>query len=368
MTKQLYLSNTLEATVLEVKVTEGHGHTIDVILSNGILREGDRIVLCGLNGPIVTQIRALLTPQPMRELRVKSAYVHHKEIKAAMGVKIAAHDLEKAVAGSRLLRDGDLEELKKECMKDLTDMFSSVESKGVCVQASTLGSLEALLSFLKDSKIPVSGINVGPIYKKDVMRASIMVTTAKEFATILAFDVKVDKDAQELAEEMGVKIFTADIIYHLFDQFTAYMNNIKEERKKEKATLAIWPCILKIVPGCIFNKKDPIILGVDVVEGSVKIGTPICIPSKDCLLLGKVQGIENNHKPVQIAKKGQQVAIRIEDSDGTVMAGRQFGESDELCSKISRQSIDVLKELFRADVSRDEWLLIKKLKTMLHID
>jgi translation initiation factor 5B len=167
---------------------------------------------------------------------------------------------------------------------------------------------------------------------------------------------------------MGVKIFTADIIYHLFDQFTAYMNNIKEERKKEKAALAIWPCILKIVPGCIFNKKDPIILGVDVVEGSVKIGTPICIPSKDCLLLGKVQGIENNHKPVQIAKKGQQVAIRIEDSDGTVMAGRQFGESDELCSKISRQSIDVLKELFRADVTRDEWLLIKKLKTMLHID
>lgn len=71
MTERLMYLSELECTVLEVKVIEGLGTTIDVVLSNGILHEGDRIVVCGLNGPIVTQVRALLTPQPMRELRIK---------------------------------------------------------------------------------------------------------------------------------------------------------------------------------------------------------------------------------------------------------------------------------------------------------
>ena len=71
MVKKLMLSTIVECTVLEVKAIEGLGTTIDVVLVNGSLNRGDTIVVCGVNGPIVTQIRALLTPQPLRELRVK---------------------------------------------------------------------------------------------------------------------------------------------------------------------------------------------------------------------------------------------------------------------------------------------------------
>ena len=34
--------------------------------------------------------------------------------------------------------------------------------------------------------------------------------------------MKVERDAQDLADREGLTIFTADIIYHLFDKFTAY--------------------------------------------------------------------------------------------------------------------------------------------------
>lgn len=102
--------NVFDCTVLEVKVIEGLGTTIDVVLVNGIMKVHDTIVLQGFNGAIVTQVRALLTPHPLREMRVKADYIHHKEIRGAMGIKISAPGLEHAIAGSELLRpSGDAE-------------------------------------------------------------------------------------------------------------------------------------------------------------------------------------------------------------------------------------------------------------------
>ncbi|KAG0695785.1 hypothetical protein DFH29DRAFT_1005150 [Suillus ampliporus] len=356
----MYLSE-LECTVLEVKVVEGLGTTIDVVLSNGILHEGDKIIVCGLNGPIVTQ----------------SAYVHHKEVKAALGVKLVAPDLDKAVAGSRLLvvgPDDDEEAMLDEVMSDLTSLLNSVDKsgRGVCVQASTLGSLEALLDFLKVSKIPVSGVNIGPVHKKDVMRAATMLEKAKELAVILCFDVPVDKDTEKLAEEMGIKVFKADIIYHLFDAFTAYNNEMMEAKRRDAAPQAVWPCRLKIIAA--FCKRDPIILGVDILDGTLRVGTPLCVVTvdpttqkKDIINLGKVTSLEINHKSFDIVKKSQTgggVAVKIEHAvyESGKMFGRHFDEKNELFSHITRQSIDVLKTSFKADVSNEEWLLIKALK------
>ena len=65
------------------------------------------------------------------------------------------------------------------------------------MQASTIGSLEALLEFLyTTAKIPVTAVNIGPIHKKDILKAQkALVSPLKEYATILAFDVKVTPEA-----------------------------------------------------------------------------------------------------------------------------------------------------------------------------
>ncbi len=97
-------------------------------------------------------------------------------------------------------------------------------------------------------------MNIGPIHKKDVIKASIMLEHKPEYATILAFDVNLTKEGGEVAKELGVKVrnahhdadlapistpisaasrqvFTAEIIYHLFDKFTAYMADVKKEKQ-----------------------------------------------------------------------------------------------------------------------------------------
>ncbi|CAL4902424.1 unnamed protein product [Urochloa decumbens] len=377
MEEKLTFVDEVQCTVLEVKVVEGHGTTVDVVLVNGILHEGDQIVVCGMQGPIVTTVRALLTPHPMRELRVKGTYLHHKEIRAAQGVKISAQGLEHAIAGTALYvlgPDDDLDRLKDAVMEEMTRVRSRIDKsgEGVYVQASTLGSLEALTEFLKSPavNIPFCDFSIGPVHKKDVMKASVMLERKKEYATILAFDVKVMPDARDLAEESGVKIFVADIIYHLFDQFTAYIKNLKEEKKKESAEEAVFPCVLKIMPNCVFNKKDPIVLGVDVLEGIAKVGTPLCIPTKEFIDIGKIASIEINHKQVDMATKGQKVAIKIiaNNSDEQQRSfGRHFEMEDELVSRISRRSIDILKQNYREDLSMEDWKLVVKLKTILKI-
>lgn len=373
MKKIIFKPDDLDATVFEVKAIQGLGTTLDVILINGSLNEGDKIVLAGYEGAIVTQIRALLVPHPLRELRVKAQYTELKSVNGSIGVKVTGHDLDKAIAGLQLhvaKNESDIERLQAYCMKEFDSAMNKIKcvDRGVYVQASTLGSLEALLEFLKQSKIPYSSVRIGPVVRKDVMKISTMLEHAPTYACILAFDVKVERDAQELADQLGVKIFQAEIIYHLFDKFTAHMEDVKQKQREQYKSIAVFPCKLRILPNCIFNKRDPIVIGVEVLAGKLKQDTPIWVPDKD-VIIGKVTSIQSNHVEKEMAKVGDEVCIKIENtsSDAPKMIGRHFEETDMLISHISRESIDACKNYFRDDLEKSDWQLIMELKKVLRI-
>jgi translation initiation factor aIF-2/yIF-2 len=376
MASKLEVEEELQCTVIEVKTIEGLGTTIDVILVNGTLREGDQIVLAGMGGPIVTTIRALLTPQPMKEMRVKSEYVHHAMINQSMGIKICAPGLEEAVAGTELQvvgPDDDIEELKDNVDDDFDSILNNFEKQGegVYVKASTLGSLEALLDFLQSMKIPVFDVGIGEVFKKDVKKAMVMKEKKHpEYACILCFDVKVNAEAKQQATTDGVQIFTADIIYHLFDKFTQYMDKINADKKQERREEAVFPCVLEIDRNHVFMKKDPILFACTVVGGQLRKGTPICIPEKDNLEIGRVAGIEKDKKPVEKARKGDVVCVKIEQNTGQnhIAYGRHFDATNRLYSKVTRSSIDTLKENFRDEMNKEDWELMVGLKKVFQID
>ncbi|KPA84362.1 putative translation initiation factor IF-2 [Leptomonas pyrrhocoris] len=363
----------LQCTVLEVKPITGYGFTIDVILINGNLHEGNDICLCGQNGPVFTQIRSLLTPKPLREMRVRGEYDHHKSIKAAMGVKIAGNDLEYVVPGTQLLvvKPGDdREKIAEQVMKDATNIhkFLNPDGVGVSVQSSTLGALEALLSFLQEMKIPVASIAIGPIHKRHMVQVLSMKRREPRYAVILAFDVVVSDEARDIAKKNDIDIFEAKIIYHLFDSFTRYINEYESREKERLRAVAVFPVYMKLI-GDAIHATDPIILPVNVERGQLRVGTPISALKKstdEVIPIGRVMSMERDNRPVEVATPGMDVAVKINSGESGVTAGRQFSQEDTLISHISRPSVDAVKK-FADELKPDDIQLLATLIKVLKV-
>lgn len=83
-------------------------------------------------------------------MRVKGALVEHKEVRAAMGVKIVAPGLESAVAGTSLHvvgPDDDEEELKESVMEDMAVRRGDRTDGDAANSALTLLSVAAWSTF-----------------------------------------------------------------------------------------------------------------------------------------------------------------------------------------------------------------------------
>lgn len=130
----------------------------------------------------------------------------------------------------------------------------------------------------------------------------------------------------------------------------------------------MFPSIIKILPQHVFNQKDPIIVGVEIVEGILKVGTPLCVPAIGGLFVGKVTSIEMNGREQDTARKGMSVAIKIvNESNPNITYGRQFDASNSLYSQLTRASIDALKANFKEKLENEDWRLVVKLKKVFNI-
>lgn len=190
------------------------------------------------------------------------------------------HDLEQAQAAvmqeiSNVIHLSNENERDENVDETAIQEISRIQTckEGVYVQAPSLGTLEAIIEHLKTISldVPVSGCNLGPVHKQDVMKATAMLKRKEEYAAILAFDVKVMPEAFDLAAESGVKIFTADTVYKLVDSFTDHITKLNEAKKKQHTAEAVFPCSLKILPNRVYHSKDPIVCDVEVLEGIVKV-------------------------------------------------------------------------------------------------
>ena len=57
---------------------------------------------------------------------------------------------------------------------------------------------------------------------------------------------------------------------------------------------------LQIMKEHVFNMKDPIIVGMEVLEGNLRVGTPLCIPALGGMEIGRVASIEQVTTPCRV--------------------------------------------------------------------
>ena len=371
---KILFRNELKATVMEVKVVEGLGTTVDVILENGKLEEGDKIVIAGFGGNINTSIRTLLTPMPLKEMRVRGEYVHHKCIFASIGVKIAAQGLEDAMPGSPIFLVNTEEHATFICetrnkRHQKPEIFSYINPSGagVHIQSSTIGSLEALLESFKAHSIPVSSYGIGPVCKKEIMKAQRQLDqlNKRQYSTIIAFDVKILPDAQQYSEKVSVKIFQGEIVDKFAETFLKYESTIKhEERLAEgKGKGAVLPCLIRFKK---IIKTNPIISAeIEVMRGVLACGTPLCLVDKDKIDIGVVKSIEVARKSLNEVRScgnnGRSVMVKVkgimEESVRKVVE-----EGDVAASRLSDLSVGLLEEYFMEELEKDDWELVNILK------
>ncbi|MGV8144179.1 MAG: translation initiation factor IF-2 [Methanothermobacter sp.] len=354
---QIETDSPAKGTVLEIKEETGLGVTLDVVIYDGILQKHDVIALTTINDVITTKIRSLLKPRPLEEIREsKKRFQKVDEVVAAAGVKIVAPKIENVISGSPLrVAKSDFDEAKEEILKEIENIKIDTHEMGVLVKADTLGSLEALVNMLKDLKIPIRTADIGDVSRRDVVNASIVKKEDPLHGVIIAFSVKVLPSASEELKNLDVKLFQADVIYKLTEDYEAWLK-AAEERKREKYLEAIIrPAKIRIIPKLVFRNSKPAIAGIEVLGGTVK--KDYSLMREDGSPVGKVESMQDKGDNLKSASKGQKVAMAIKEA----LFGRDFDEGETLYVDIPEKHYKIIESELKGKLSEDELDILQEI-------
>jgi translation initiation factor 5B len=338
-------------TVLEVKEEKGFGKTLDVVLYDGVVREDDQIVVGGENEPIVTTVRALLQPRPLAEIRTESRFETVDEVAAAAGIKIAAPDLDGAMAGApvRVVGDRDVDEVIAEVQAELAEVEVDTADDGVVVKADTLGSLEAMANALQEAEIPIMRAEVGDVAPRDVAVASTAAEDTQR--VILGFNVDVLDDARRQADEDDVTLFTDDVIYQLVEEYEEYVTEIKESQQETVLQNITRPARFQILQDHTFRQSNPAVVGVEVMSGTLQNNSRVVkFDGNEPTRVGELSGIQEQGEDVDEARAGNRVSVAI---DGPTV-GRQIEEGDELWTELPEKHAKILEQELKEEIPMDE--------------
>ncbi len=334
--QRLIITDQGKGMILEIKEVTGLGTTIDTIIYDGVVSRSDYLVIGG-RIPRITKIRALLVPEPMRDIRVEKKFRSIDECRAAIGVKISAPGLDDVIAGSPIKTAKTLEEaeaLLDEVEEEKEDVEIQREAEGLILKADTIGSLEAMINIFR--AYPIREATIGQITKSDIIRAEANGDVLNRL--VIGFNTKISGDMENFAKDKKVKILESNIVYRLLEDYEEWSEKEKEDIRKKELDALTRPAKIKIIPGCVFRTSNPAIVGCEVLGGIIKPNYKLMKDGKE---IGEVKQIQVQGKNVEEAKIGEKVAVSI---IGPTI-GRQIDESDTLYTDIPGEDYKKMLQL-----------------------
>ena len=321
-----------KGTVIEVKKEESVGTTLDTVLYQGILRKGDIIAVNTKAGPAVTGVKALLVNSGSGGKRL----VEKDKVYSAAGVRILIQDKLDIVNGSPLIvTDGNREEAFQEIRENST-VNVELSENGVSIKADAIGSLEALAYELKSLGISIRSAETGDVTKKDIVNAETLNNPLDRL--IVAFSVSMTPDAKEHLLSSDVGVISGGIIYSIVNEASEWLKKRKEDLQEQRKRDYSIPSKFIILPQYIFRSTKPVIVGISVQAGRLKVGDKLI--RSDGRFAGTVKSIRENDTSKQFVDAPAEVAVSIEG----VTLNRQIFPEEPIYVDIQESVVPLLRK------------------------
>jgi len=301
-----------EGLVIEAKLDRGRGAVATVLIQRGMLKVGDIVVA----GTEMARVRALINDKGEQ---VKEAGPSVPvEVLGFNGVP-SAGDRFSVVESEARARE--VTEYRQRAIREKTagggatsleQMMNQLKASGIAkfpliIKGDVQGSVEAIVASLDklgtdEVSAQILHQGVGGITESDVTLA----TASK--AVIIAFNVRANKQAQELATREGIEIRYYNIIYDLVDDVKSAMSGLLSPERRE--TFIGYAKILEVFQITKVGK----VAGCQVTEGIVERGAGVRLLRDDVVIHeGKLKTLKRFKDEVKEVQTGQECGMAFEN-------------------------------------------------------
>ena len=319
-------------TIIELKTEGSVGITLDTVLYQGSLRKGDLIAINTTSGPALTRVKALLVNSKTKSGKT----VEKNVVNSAAGIRVLISDKLDVVSGSPLLvvkDDGKeaFEEISRESTVDI-----KLSEHGLTIKADALGSLEALAYELIDKGFTIRSASVGDITRRDVVDVSTLNDPLDRL--LVGFNVQVSPDARDESFSSDLGIMAGNVIYSLVEDSLKWYNKRKEDLNEQRKQSSSIPSKLMIMPEYVFRTTKPVIAGIKIYSGRIKVGDTLI--KANGRFGGTIKSIRDGEVSKQFADAPAEVAVSIEG----VTLNRQINTGEILYVDIPESVVKMLRE------------------------